>query len=300
MNKLIMVLLLAVCVAACAPQVTGCPDPDAPFNWDTRLGQLVAVEAKVAVKPAWAGAQHAPVTLPAAPCGLDPQMLVDMSCEEIRKKSNALNVWVVPGIAEHWDLIVVFWGGAEDAYFPEQEGPAQIFVFPRNAVEPMQMIDMENMYVELDAEGQISSNQVELYGENNSPIVAEDFNFDGLPDLALRNGNHGPYAGPSYLVYLHNPGRFQLDFSEAFTVLGHSSLMLFDVDAEKKQLLTFDKNGCCWHVISRYRVMDNEPVLVGEQILDNRQKAGITIITERELVDGVWHERTWEEEYQEE
>jgi hypothetical protein len=85
-------------------------------------------------------------------------------------------------------------------------------------------------------------------------IVAKDFNFDGSVDLAISNGNDGPYGGPTYDVYVFNRTRHHFVESAELTELANESLGLFQVDEKNKTLTTFSKDGCCWHQETTYKV----------------------------------------------
>src|SRR5688500_9163427 len=82
------------------------------------------------------------------------------------------------------------------------EGKATVYLMRKNKPSPFQTIQMTSMYLELGEHRKPTANLIELYGENNSGIVFDDFNFDGAEDLALRNGNDGSYGGPSYDILL--------------------------------------------------------------------------------------------------
>lgn len=106
------------------------------------------------------------------------------------------------------------------------------------------------------ADGQAKTNVHELpYGEQ-SLIVADDFNFDGIPDLAVMDGQFGCYHGPSYQVYLGTATGLAHD--DALTALAQDNCGLFQVDRTAKQLSTMTKSGCCWHAFSTYAYVNGE------------------------------------------
>ena len=116
-------------------------------------------------------------------------------------------------------------------------------------------------YSEYDFENaKIKTNiKVIPYGEQ-SVLIYEDFNFDGIKDIALRTGFYGCYGGPSYEIYLADKNGFV--YNESFTDLGSNYCGMFSVDNEKKQLQTSTKSGCCWHQFTTYIVENNEAVPV--------------------------------------
>ncbi|WP_177761214.1 XAC2610-related protein [Flavobacterium sp. I3-2] len=106
----------------------------------------------------------------------------------------------------------------------------------------------------------VKTNVLEFpYGEQ-SILIYDDFNFDGIDDIAVRVGYYSCYGGPAYNVYLAHKNTF--DFDEDFTDLAQSYCGFFITDSEKKQISTMTKSGCCWHQYNTYKVENNKPVLI--------------------------------------
>jgi hypothetical protein len=65
---------------------------------------------------------------------------------------------------------------------------------------------------------------------------------------------------------------------------------MFTVDKKNKSLETFDKDGCCWHVTERYKVVNNRPVKIFEEVEDaTADPSGDKVkITTKKLVSGRW------------
>lgn len=146
--------------------------------------------------------------------------------------------------------------------------------------------------------GKARVNVRELPYGDISAIQYDDFNFDGRKDLALQDGNESCYGGPSFQVYLAQPGpepRFVL--SEAFSALAHDYCGMFAVDAKAKQLHVMTKSGCCYHEYSDFSVVGTVPHLVRrvvEELADYPpyilqtqvwQDGRATIVTESYLAD---------------
>lgn len=120
------------------------------------------------------------------------------------------------------------------------------------------------------------------YGEH-SVLIYDDFNFDGQKDLALMDGNHGCYGGPSYQVYLKKGAKFVRN--ESFTELAQGNCGFFKVDKGNKTLSTMTKSGAAWHQYSEYKVINNKPVAV--HIVEEEGKAnGLFAITDSKRVNG--------------
>jgi hypothetical protein len=129
---------------------------------------------------------------------------------------------------------------------------------------------------------------VNLLYDEQSVVNVGDFNFDGMEDIALCDGANGSYGGPSYRIYLSSRTAGKFIYNRALSKLG-SHLGMFTVDGKNKTLETFDKSGCCWHITERYKVVNNRPAKVFEEVEDatNSGDKGAKVTTKR-LVAGRW------------
>ncbi|SFW25374.1 XAC2610-related protein [Chitinophaga sancti] len=119
--------------------------------------------------------------------------------------------------------------------------------------------------------GQAKANILEApYGEQ-SLIIYEDFNFDGVKDFALMDGQNSCYHGPSFQVWLAQGAGFKR--SEAFTRLAQEYCGMFVVNQKDKVLETMTKSGCCWHQFSRFKVENGQlkTLSVEESSLSNME-----------------------------
>ena len=104
----------------------------------------------------------------------------------------------------------------------------------------MQKFVSDDLDFDLSDDLKPSANIIELYGEQ-SPLIFDDFNFDGTEDIAIRNGNEGPYGGPTYDVYVYNKTRKHFVFSSDLSALTHENLGMFHVDHDNKRIHTLVK-----------------------------------------------------------
>ncbi|TDL99535.1 MAG: hypothetical protein C4K58_06465 [Flavobacteriaceae bacterium] len=156
-----------------------------------------------------------------------------------------------------------------------------------------QTLVSEDLWFYLDEKQKPSVNIIQLYDEQ-SPLIFEDFNFDGYQDLAVRNGNHSSYGGPSYDVYVFNITRGKFVISDELTTLATENLGMFQTDSKRKRLITFNKSGCCWHVTTEYAVIPKKGLQkVYELEEDATNSDGETVsVTTRILKNGKWVEKT--------
>ncbi len=170
-------------------------------------------------------------------------------------------------------------------------GAATFSFYKKGSAKPYQVINHKDTYVQLNEGGKPLVNITLLYDEQ-SVVNVDDFNFDGMEDVAISDGTNGSYNGPSYRVYLSSRAAGKFVFNRKFTDLAYH-LGMFEVDAKNKTLQTFDKSGCCWHITERYKVVANRPVKVYEFVedatgFDEKANMRIVTLTTKTLVNGKW------------
>lgn len=137
----------------------------------------------------------------------------------------------------------------------------------------------------------LTSNIAELPYDENSVIQYNDYNFDGIKDFALMDGDYGCYSTPSFSIYLAAKDGFIK--SKEFTELTYGNCGIFDVDYNNQTIATNTKSGCCWHQYSLFKVKDNKPYpikVVTEKYIDY---APAIMYTEENLVNGKMQETTY-------
>jgi len=173
----------------------------------------------------------------------------------------------------------------------ECSGEGTVVLYDKSSNIIFQTIKSEDLY--FFHEGLLSPavNVIEIYG-GQSPLIFDDFNFDGSEDLAVRNGNNGSYGGPSYDIYLLNAATKQFEINSKFTELASVNLGMFDTDREKKRIITFNKSGCCRHITTEYEVLNNNLIKVYELEEDAAVDSGYVTVIEHKLTKGVWYVST--------
>jgi hypothetical protein len=123
-----------------------------------------------------------------------------------------------------------------------------------------------------------------------TPIYFDDFNFDGNEDIAVRSGNRGAYASPSFDVYLFHTSRKCFVLSKELTKIASENLGIFEIDTKQKRLITQTKSGCCWHLERQYEIVGGNNIRkVFEEEHDGlSDKGGFVRVTTRQLVNGRW------------
>ena len=128
----------------------------------------------------------------------------------------------------------------------------------RNTKSNTNLITMKSESINIDLhDGEVKANILSAtYGEQ-SIIMYEDYNFDGINDFALSDGNNSCYGGPSFQIYLAKGGKFK--HSRGFTRLAQEYCGMFTINPAKKVINTMTKSGCCWHQYSTFIVKNNAP-----------------------------------------
>lgn len=136
--------------------------------------------------------------------------------------------------------------------------PGWIAIYQKKSGKMLLKVKSDELAIDTENE-KVKTNVKELpYGEQ-SVIIYEDFNFDGIKDFAIEDGQNSCYHGPSFQIFLG--GRIKGKFlpSPAFTKLAQEYCGMFEVDGKAKRLSTMTKSGCCWHQFSEYIVVNNKP-----------------------------------------
>jgi len=130
-------------------------------------------------------------------------------------------------------------------------------------------IHSDELTFELETIGVVKTDILNLpYGEQ-SILIYKDFNFDGIKDLAIMDGQFSCYHGPSFRIYLEINNK--LTFSPEFTRLAQEYCGMFQTNDKTKTIHTITKSGCCWHQYSTFKVANNipTPTLIIEESAGN-------------------------------
>ncbi|MBB4602111.1 hypothetical protein HNQ93_002320 [Hymenobacter luteus] len=172
------------------------------------------------------------------------------------------------------------------------EGAGTIKLYSKQTKQLVQTFSSEDLSFYLDApKRQPTVNTVELYGEQ-SPLIFGDFNFDGSEDLAIRNGNHSSYDGPSYDVYVSASRSRRFIRSAELTALASDNLGMFQVDKARKRLITFQKDGCCWHLTTEYEVVPGQGLSEVMTLEEDARGGEKVLVTTRRKTNGRWTSTT--------
>ncbi len=139
--------------------------------------------------------------------------------------------------------------------------PGWIAIYDRRTGRQLIKISSDALTTD-EEDGKVKANVLERpYGEQ-SAIIYDDFNFDGIKDFALMDGQNSCYGGPSFQIYLAGRVKGSFTLSRSFTRLAQDYCGMFETNSKEKKLLTSSKSGCCWHQFSEFIVVGNTPKAV--------------------------------------
>ena len=165
-------------------------------------------------------------------------------------------------------------------------GKATFTIFKKRQIKPFQTIKLSD--TEFMLEEATLANAKQMY-DAQSAVFFEDYNFDGIDDLAVRDGNNGGYNGPSYQIYLFSTTRQKFVHNISLTGLNQGAYLgAMEVDKKKLVLRTFSKSGCCWHQTQEFKVVNNRPYKVFEYTENAMAADGKVHIETRRRVGGKW------------
>lgn len=167
-------------------------------------------------------------------------------------------------------------------------GAGIIKLIDKKTKQLFQTLTSDDLTLYLDKNQKPTVNVIQLYNEQ-SPLIFDDFNFDGSEDIAVRNGNNSGYGGPSYDVYVFNSTKKQFVPSDELTSLAYENLGMFQTDHKRKRIITFAKSGCCWHITTEYAVIPKKGLQkVYEMEEDATGGEEFVKVTTRNLINNRW------------
>lgn len=133
----------------------------------------------------------------------------------------------------------------------ECEGPARIRLTAKGK-NASQILRIPDIASQLSKTGDFPYSTDASSHQDENAIVADDFNFDGFTDIALRTERNAAYGLPSYDIYLQDPCSRRFLKSEELTELATGKMGLFYVDKAGKSLIVYERSGYAWWLTSRY------------------------------------------------
>ncbi|UKT62538.1 XAC2610-related protein [Pedobacter mucosus] len=159
-------------------------------------------------------------------------------------------------------------------------GKATIILYDKISDQEMQTFHSEDLSFSLTEKQNAKIGWLDL-GKYQTPLIFGDFNFDGLEDIAIRNGANGAYSSPSYDVYLSSSNN-KFTLNEDLSKIASENLGMFEIDKKTKLITISQKNGCCFQKHTSYK-FDSKKGLseVSSVIEDTSIGDDVTVITQK-------------------
>ncbi len=166
-------------------------------------------------------------------------------------------------------------------------GEAKVSIFKKGVKKAFQTLKTDTEFM---VQGAKRLNPKILY-DYRSLVFFEDYNFDGIKDLAIRDGNHNADEGPSYQIYLFSPKTKRFVHNRAFTDLNQTKYIgAMEVDNKKKVLRVFSRSYSRWYSIEEFKVVKRNRLKKVYQWTEDatiRDEKRVKLMTKR-LIKGKW------------
>lgn len=194
---------------------------------------------------------------------------------------SAQNYFELTNVSKGFDVVV----SIETCTENKCSGKATVDLYDKNTMKKYQSFSSSDFYLDLN------ENQKPVSDSLKNSVVFGDFNFNGLEDFAIRNGNTN-HESPFYEVYLNDGSKQQFVLNDELTNLVRSNSGMFKTDSEHKKIIAYQKNGCCWNLTSEYLLVPERGLLkVLEFEEDTRDPKKVTTV-KREFIDYKWFAKT--------
>ncbi|PKH53034.1 hypothetical protein CXF68_11435 [Tenacibaculum sp. Bg11-29] len=147
------------------------------------------------------------------------------------------------------------------------------------------------LHVNIDKCRVTTTNALKLPYADQNIIIYQDFNFDGINDLAILDGAYSCYGSPTYQIYLET--KQGLKHSPEFTRLAQEYCGMFKPNYKTKTIHTMIKSGCCRFTDTYFKIINNipKPFLIVEEnpIFNNTEEGSISISPFRKRTKTTWN-----------
>jgi hypothetical protein len=190
--------------------------------------------------------------------------------------------------SEKFDVRAAF----EDCEEEPCRGRTTFYLLVKNREEIFQSFAMSETYVRRGEDWLRRGETIEIFGPTFGGVYFLDYDFDGIEDLALANGDYKPYGGVSYDIFLYSKKAGRFVRNEALSRLSTENVSL-RIDRRTRTLETATKSGCCWHERARYRFAGRrlQKFYVFTEDAMSGDGEWMKLVTER-LVGGRWRRTT--------
>lgn len=163
-------------------------------------------------------------------------------------------------------------------------GNANIKIFDQETQKQIQSFASADLDFALN-ENQDPKNDTVILSRDQSPVIFGDFNFDGLEDIAIRNGSNEIYSAPSYDIYLFKNNQ-SFAFNKDLTRLASSNLGMFSIDTKNKLLTVDQKDGSHYHKTISYKFDAKKGLMEVSSTIEDASIGDDIVVIKQKMVDG--------------
>ena len=164
-------------------------------------------------------------------------------------------------------------------------GEAKFSIFRKGKQKAFQILTTKTEFM---AQGAKHPDPNILYNYQHL-VFFEDYNFDGVKDLAIRDGNHNFDQGPSYQIYLYSPKSKRFVHNQALTNLNQNKYIgAMEVDQKNQVLRAFSRSYGRWESTEVFKVVRGTRLKkIYQRTEDTTDQKRVEITTKR-LIKGRW------------
>ncbi len=164
-------------------------------------------------------------------------------------------------------------------------GQATIMLFDKITDQQIQIFSSNDLAFSLKENQDPNNGEVSL-GKYQSPLIFDDFNFDGFDDIAIRNGHNTQYNGASFDIYTFNSVQKKFILDAELTRLASNNRGMFDLNKAAKQITIHQKEGCCYYKDITYQTNGEKKIAIVATVIEDATIGdNVTVITQK-LING--------------
>lgn len=193
---------------------------------------------------------------------------------------NAQNYFELPNVSKTYNVIA----NIESCRDKKCSGKTTIDLYDKSTMKKYQTLSSNDFYLDFD------ETRKPILDSLKNSIIFDDFNFDGIDDVAVRNGSSNN-KNPFYEVYINDSAK-QFVLNDDFTSLIRSNSVMFKRDSEHQRIITYREDGCCWNLSSEYQFFPNKGLVKVLEFEEDMRDPKKVITVKREFIDYKWFSKT--------
>ncbi|MFY1047622.1 XAC2610-related protein [Chryseobacterium sp. GP-SGM7] len=192
---------------------------------------------------------------------------------------NAQNYFELPNVSKTYNVIANIESCGENIC----SGKTMIDLYDKATMKKYQTLSSADFYLDFD------EIRKPILDSLKNSIIFDDFNFDGIEDVAVRNGRSN--KNPLYEVYTYDSAK-QFVLNDDFNALIRSNSGMFKTDSGHQRIITNQKNGCCLNLSSEYQFFPYKGLVKVLEFEEDTRDPKKVVTVKREFIDYKWFSKT--------